>query len=110
MVKHNKEIDNKIYTLFITNNKNKRLYFNQILKNTFPFINPKTNKYERKNQEILRRHLNLMINQKILERDEDPEIGKPRYYWLSKKTKWELKNGIFEGIESKREERKEKHS
>ena len=106
MVKRNKEIDNKIYTLFITNNKNERIHFNQILKNTFPFINSKTNKYERKNQEILRRHLNLMIEQKILERDENPEIGKPRYYWLSEKTKWELKNGIFEGIESKREDKR----
>lgn len=106
MVKYNKEIDNKIYTLFITNKKNKKLYFNQILKNTFPSINSKTKKYERKSQEILRRHLNLMIEQKILERDENPEIGKPRYYWLSEKTKWELKNEIFEGVESKREDKR----
>jgi DNA-binding HxlR family transcriptional regulator len=108
VVEHNKEIDNKIYTLFTTNNNNKKHYFNQILKSIFPSINPKTNKYERKSQEILRRHLNIMLKQKILERDENPEIGKPRYYWLSEKTKWELKNDIFEGVKSKREGKRRK--
>jgi hypothetical protein len=103
VVKFNKETDSKIYALFISDNKNKKLYFNQILKTIFPYTNPKTNKYERKNQEILRRRLNIMVEQKILERDEKPEIGKPRYYWLSKKTKWELKNDFFDGVESKRE-------
>ncbi len=81
-MKYNKETDSKIYALFISDNKNKKLYFNQILKNIFPYINPKTNKYERKNQEILRRRLNIMVEQKILDRDENPGIGKPRYYWL----------------------------
>lgn len=108
MVEYNKEIDNKIYTLFITNNKHKKLYFNQILKKIFLFIDPKTNKYERKNQEILRRHLNIMLEQKILERDENLEIGKPRYYWLSEKTKWELKNNIYEGVVSNREDKRRK--
>lgn len=113
-MQYDTSIDDKIYDLFKNNNK---LHFNKMLDEVFPKkFNPKTKQYVRHKQEILRQHIEKMIEQGIIERDKmidengNPIIGKPRYYWLSKDTKFGIHYGTFEGVRSEREGKDKKRT
>lgn len=102
---YDKNLDYEICNLL---NKNDKIYFNQLLDHLFPKkLNPKTGEYVRHKQEVLRQHLKILLREGIIEYEKpEIEIGKKRYYKLSKGIRHKIKNDLSIGVESKRDLKK----
>lgn len=95
--------DVSVDELVINELKSRKMHFNELLEE----INKKRSVLRKKSitPKTLNAHLILMSEQHKINRDPAQHVGIRRYCWLTEETKLQLKLGIFENVQTLRQNR-----